>query len=174
MMIPTLSTARLILRPFAPTDFDAVAAYWADGAVTRFTRGGQPLGRSEAWQRFLQHPGHWAMMGYGFWAVEEKSTGRMIGEAGFIDLKRDYHPAVNGVPEIGWVIAPGAQGKGYATEAALAAIAWGKDHFGRIRVLAAVAKENAASIRVAEKCGFVECLRAEFSGREAVFLDRVL
>lgn len=174
MTTPTLQTARLILRPFAPEDFDAFAAYWGDPVVARWTRGGQPVDRPTAWQRFLQHPGHWKMMGYGFWAIEEKSSGQMIGEAGFIDLKRDYHPKVNGVPEIGWMIAPAAQGKGYATEAALASIEWGKVHFGPIRVLAAVSVENGASIRVAEKCGFKECLRADFNGRSAVFLDRLL
>jgi RimJ/RimL family protein N-acetyltransferase len=171
---PTLHTDRLLLRPFRLEDFDTVAAYWADEAVARWTRGGQPIGRSEAWQRFIQHPGHWVLKGYGFWAVEEKATGAMLGETGFIDMQRDYDPAVNGIPEIGWIIAPAAQGKGYATEAAKACVAWGKQHFGPIRVLAAVNVENLASIRVAEKCGFKECLRRDFKGRLAVFLDRVL
>jgi len=174
MIIPTLQTARLILRPFTPADFDAFAAYWGDPGMARYTRTGQPASRTDSWPRFLQHPGHWAMMGYGFWAVEEKSTGTMIGEAGFINLMRDYHPAVNGVPEIGWAIAPTAQRKGYATEAAQAALAWGQQHFGPIRVIAAVNQANFASIRVAEKCGFAECLRADFNGRPAVFLERIL
>jgi RimJ/RimL family protein N-acetyltransferase len=174
MIIPTLQSSRLILRPFALADFDAYAAIRADENVGRWTIGGKPLTRAEAWPKFLQHPGHWALMGYGFWAVEEKATGAMIGEAGFIDMQRDYDPKVNGVPEIGWIIAPAAQGKGYATEAAKAAIAWGAPHFGPIRVIAAVNVENIASIRVAQKCGFKECLRRDFNGRAAVFLDRVL
>lgn len=174
MTIPILQTARLILRPFTRTDFDSFAAYWADPNMARYTRGGQPVNRADAWPRFLQHPGHWAMCGFGFWAVEEKSTGLMIGEAGFIDLMRDYHPKVNGVPEIGWAIAPSAQRKGYATEAAQAVVAWGRQHFGPIRVIAAVNQANIPSIRVAEKCGFTECLRADFNGRPAVFLDQIL
>jgi len=174
MQAPTLQTTRLILRAFALADFEAFAAYWADAEMTRWTRTGAPIARADAWPRFLQHPGHWAVMGYGFWAVEEKSTGTMIGEAGFIDLKRDYHPQVNNVPEIGWAIAPAAQGKGYATEAAQEALRWGARHFGPVRVLAAVNVDNFTSIRVAEKCGFKECLRAEFHGRKAVFFDRIL
>lgn len=174
MNIPILETARLILRAFTLVDFDAYVAYWGDENVTRWTGGGRPLGRSEAWPKFLQHPGHWAMRGFGFWAVEEKATSAMIGEVGFIDLKRDYDPKVNDVPEIGWVLAPAAQGKGYATEAARGCLAWGREHFGPIRVIAAVNVENIASIRVAEKCGFQECLRGSFRGRAAVFLDRVL
>lgn len=172
--IPVIESTRLILRPFALEDFDTVAAYWADERVSRWTRGGQALERTQAWMRFLEHPGHWAMMGFGFWALEEKSTGAMVGEAGFIDLKRDYDPKVNGVPEIGWVIAPAAQGKGYATEAAQECVRWGRQHFGPIRVIAAMHASNTASYRVAEKCGFKECLRREFNGRSAVFLDRVL
>ncbi len=174
MTQPTLETARLILRPFCADDFDTVAAYWGDPDVARWTRGGQPIGRSQAWLRLIEHPGHWALMGYGFWAVEEKSSGTMIGEVGFIDLKRDYDPAVNGVPEIGWVLSPRAQGKGYATEAAKECVQWGREHFGPIRVIAAVNADNRASIRVAEKCGFRECLRRRYERGEAVFLDRIL
>lgn len=172
--IPRIETDRLILRAFERADFDAYAAIRADETVARWTVGGKPLTRAEAWPKILQHAGHWALMGYGFWAVEEKATGAMIGEAGFIDMQRDYDPKVNGVPEIGWIIAPAAQGKGYATEATTAAIAWGAQHFGPIRVIAAVSVENTPSIRVAEKCGFKECLRRDFRGHPAVFLDRTL
>jgi RimJ/RimL family protein N-acetyltransferase len=174
MTQPTLETTRLILRPFRVEDFDAVAAYWGDPAVAQWTRGGQPISRSQAWLRLIEHPGHWALMGYGFWAVEEKSSGTMIGEVGFIDLKRDYDPAVNDVPEIGWVLSPHAQGKGYATEATKACLPWGREHLGPIRVIAAVNADNRASIRVAEKCGFRECLRRQYERGEAVFLDRIL
>lgn len=173
-MTLTLETPRLRLRPFALGDFEPYAAYWADAAVTRWTGGGKPVAREDAWLRFLWHPGHWALMGYGFWAVEEKISGALLGEVGFIDLRRDYDPSLNGVPEIGWVLAPAAQGQGYASEAARAAIAWGHQHLGPIRVIAAVNVENRASIRVAEKCGMTECLRKSFHGREAVFFERIL
>lgn len=174
MIAPVLQTTRLTLRPFKLDDFDHYAAWWSDTAVTRWTGGGKPVARPDAWLRFLWHPGHWALTGYGFWAVEEKATGALVGEAGFIDLKRDYDPAVNGVPEIGWVLAPAAQGKGYATEAAKACLAWGATHFGPIRVIAAVNTENVPSIRVAEKCGFREVLRKPSGSASAVFLDRTL
>jgi RimJ/RimL family protein N-acetyltransferase len=172
--IPILETSRLVLRAHRLDDFDAYAAMWSDPDVTRMVTPGRPLDRPEAWQRFMWFPGHWVFMGYGFWAVEEKATGALLGEVGFVDLKRDYDERLNGVPEMGWVFARSAQGKGYATEAALACVAWGKGHFGPIRVVAAVNAQNRASIRVAEKCGFTECLRKDFNGRSAVFLDRVL
>jgi RimJ/RimL family protein N-acetyltransferase len=174
MLQPTLETVHLMLRPFRADDVDAVAAYWGDPAVARWTRGGKTISRVEAWQRLLQHPGHWALQGFGFWAIEEKSSGRMIGEAGLIDLKRDYDLVVNGAPEIGWVIAPAAQGRGYASEAAKACLDWGGDNLGAIRVIAAMNADNRASIRVAEKCGFTHCFRKRFERGDAVFLDRLL
>jgi RimJ/RimL family protein N-acetyltransferase len=60
------------------------------------------------------------------------------------------------VPEMGWVMAPHSHGKGYATEAARAAIAWGERHFGGRRTACIIAPENEPSLRVAEKCGFRE------------------
>jgi RimJ/RimL family protein N-acetyltransferase len=174
MTIPTLSTSRLLLRPFALGDFDTYAAYWADESMARWSATGAPVGRADAWRNFLRHSGHWMMLGFGIWAVEEKSTGVLIGEAGFVNLKRDYDPMVNDIPEIGWAIVPAAQGKGYATEAAQECIRWGRDHFGPIRVLAAMNAANTASRRVAEKCGFRECLRRDFNGRPSLFLDRTL
>ncbi len=174
MHIPVLQTPRLLLRPFALADFDAYAACWTDESMARWTRSGLPITRNDAWPRFLQIPGHWALRGFGIWAVEDKSSGAVIGETGFVDLMRDYDPAVNGLPEMDWAIVPVAQGKGYASEAAQECLNWGRAHFGPVRVLAAMNAVNTASRRVAEKCGFTECLRRTFNGRESLFLDRVL
>ena len=67
-------------------------------------------------------------MGFGHWAVEEKASGDFIGDLGFADFKRDIQPSIQGLPELGWVLASRAHGKGYATEAVRAAIAWGAAH----------------------------------------------
>jgi RimJ/RimL family protein N-acetyltransferase len=89
---PVLETSRLILRAHTLADFDTYAAIWADADVTRWTGVGKPVERDEAWLRFLRFAGHWELMGYGFWALEEKSTGAMIGEAGFTEcLRKDFH-----------------------------------------------------------------------------------
>jgi RimJ/RimL family protein N-acetyltransferase len=63
-------------------------------------------------------------------------------------------PSLDGMPEMGWVLAAQMYGKGYATEAVRAAIAWGNAHFGKVRMCCIIAPENWASIRVAEKNGF--------------------
>src|ERR1700679_683147 len=100
MDIPVLETDRLILRGHRIDDFPSYAAMWAEPVVTRFI-GGAPLGEEDAWAKFLRIAGHWALMGYGFWAIEEKSTAKRIGEAGILNVKRDMQPSFHGVPEIG-------------------------------------------------------------------------
>ncbi len=61
---------------------------WADPEVTRYI-GGKPLTEEESWARLLRYVGHWSLLGFGYWVVEEKTTGNFIGEVGFADYKRD-------------------------------------------------------------------------------------
>jgi hypothetical protein len=72
--------------------------------------------------------GHWALLGFGYWAVEEKSSGKVVGETGFANLRRNIEPSLGDTPEIGWVFAAESHGKGYAVEAVRAVIAWGESH----------------------------------------------
>ena len=64
---------------------------WGDPAVARFI-GGKPFTREEVWARILRYVGHWTLMGFGFWAIEEKATGDFIGEVGLADFQRDLDP----------------------------------------------------------------------------------
>src|SRR5271157_4057024 len=121
VQVPVLETERLKLRGHRLDDFTASAAMWADPNVTRHI-GGKPLSEEEAWTKFLRYVGHWALLGFGYWVVEEKATGNFVGEIGFADYKREMQSPVKELPEIGWVLAAWAHGKGYATEAAQAAI----------------------------------------------------
>src|SRR5205807_7692335 len=109
--------------------FPLYAAMWADPAFVQFS-GGAPLSEEDSWARFLKPPGHWHLLGFGFWAIEEKATRRFVGDVGFADQHRGIEPSLRGIPEIGWALAVQAQAKGHATEAALAAIEWGNSHFG--------------------------------------------
>jgi RimJ/RimL family protein N-acetyltransferase len=77
-----------------------------------------------------------------------------VGEVGFADFKRDMEPALGSIPELGWVLAPAKQGRGYATEAALGALEWARQHFGSGNFACLINPENLASIKVARKCGF--------------------
>ncbi len=120
----------------------------------------------------LRYVGHWSWLGFGYWALEEKSTGRLAGELGFGDYKRDLKPSLDGTPELGWALASRLHGKGYATEAVRAAIAWGDEHFGRVRTACLIHPENLASIRVAEKCGYREFQRTTYKDHTIILLER--
>ena len=102
--IPVLETPRLVLRGHALADFADSARMWADPQVTRFI-GGRPSTEEEAWARFLRYPGHWALLGYGYWVVVEKATGGFVGEVGLADFRREMTPSFAGEPEAGWALA---------------------------------------------------------------------
>jgi RimJ/RimL family protein N-acetyltransferase len=145
---------------------------WSDPEVVRHISG-VPSTRQQTWSRILNYAGHWALLGFGYWLIEETETGRFVGEAGFADFKREIAPSMRDVPELGYVLAPSAFGKGYATEAVRAAVAWGDEHFTTMRTVCMIAPENAASIRVAEKCGYRIFERSTYAGEPALFLERL-
>jgi RimJ/RimL family protein N-acetyltransferase len=149
----TIETARLVMRPHRVEDFDASAAMWADPEVVRHI-GGVPSSREQSWGRLMRYSGHWALLNYGYWVVEERETGTFAGEVGFADYRREMQPSLEGMPELGWALARHAHGKGYATEAVRAALRWAQTNFTpSTRIASMIAPENAASVRVAEKCG---------------------
>src|SRR6266852_3653014 len=80
--VPILETARLKLRGHRLGDFTNCAAMWADPGVTRYI-GGKPLNEEESWTKLLRYVGHWSLLNFGYWVVEEKATGMYIGEIGF-------------------------------------------------------------------------------------------
>ena len=127
---------------------------WADPEVVRHISG-VPSSREQSWSRILRYSGHWTLLNYGYWLVEERDTGEFVGEVGFSDYHRAIQPSLDGMPELGWVLARHAQGKGYATEAVQASLRWAKTHFApSTQIASMITAENVASLRVAEKCGF--------------------
>jgi RimJ/RimL family protein N-acetyltransferase len=173
---PEIDTERLTLRAHALSDFDESAAMWGDPLVTRHI-GGRPFTAEEVWGRLLRYAGLWALLGYGYWVVRERATGRFVGEVGLADFRRDITPSLGGAPEAGWVLAPSAHGHGFATEAVSAVLAWGDEQLakpgqGRPRMVCLIDPGNAASLRVAEKCGFRELARGEYRGEGTLILER--
>jgi len=169
--VPAIETPRLTLRGHRLDDFIDCVAMWADPIVTRYI-GGKPFSEEDTWARFLRYAGHWLLMGFGYWAIEEKETGSFIGELGFADFKRDIEPSLKGVPELGWALVSRAHGKGYATEAVRAVVAWGEAHFPSPRTVCIIHPENLASIRVAEKCGYKEFHRTTYKGHPTIMFAR--
>jgi RimJ/RimL family protein N-acetyltransferase len=169
--VPVIETERLRLRGHRMEDFAPCAAMWADPVVTRYF-GGKIFTEEEVWTRVLRYVGHWQWMGFGYWAVEEKATGRFAGELGFADYKREIQPSIQGIPEAGWVLVSDAHGKGYATEAVRAVVEWGERRFGNVETVCLIHPDNRASIRVAEKCGYRERQVATYHGQPTVLFAR--
>jgi RimJ/RimL family protein N-acetyltransferase len=145
MEIPSLTTDRLLLRPFRHEDFDAYAAMNADPQVMQYIDEVQD--RPAAFRSLAANIGHWHLRGYGPWAVEERATGRFIGRAGL--LRWEPWSEV----EVGYALIPSAWGKGYATEVAACSLRYAHEVVKARGVVSRILAGNAASIRVAERLG---------------------
>jgi RimJ/RimL family protein N-acetyltransferase len=141
---PVLVTARLRLRMLQAEDFEEYVAIHSDFEVTRFTTRSH-LTREEAWKHMATVVGHWHLRGYGMWGVEEIATKKLVGRVG-------YH-CPEGWPEfeLGWTIGRAFWGKGFATEAARAALDYGLDVMKRDHIISLIDPENLRSIAVAER-----------------------
>jgi len=166
-----LTTERLTLTPPSMADFGDSAALWADPEVVRYISG-KPSTRTEAWSRFQRQVGGWALLGFGAWTVRETASGRYVGEIGFGNFKREIDPPLGDAPEAGWVLAPWSHGKGFASEAVAAALAWGDTRFEGPRTVCIIDPENAASLRVAAKAGYRIYDRAPYMNSEVVLHER--
>lgn len=170
-IIPTIETERLVLRPHRLDDFDVYVNLWADENVVRHITG-MPSTREQTWSRLIRASGMWHHMGFGFLIIEEKESGRVIGEAGFHEVRRNMSPSIEETLETGWVLLPSAQGRGYATEALKALIEWAERHFPGKEMTCIIGPNNAPSLRVAEKLGFREVARTDYNGEEIILLSR--
>ena len=128
---PELETERLLLRHFEESDLDAWAEMVSNEEVMRYV-GGSPLDRDQAWRSIGYVIGHWRIRGYGLWAVEERSTGALVGRIGL------YRP--EGWPglEVGWLVARERWGEGFATEGAAAAMRYGFEQVGESRLISVI------------------------------------
>jgi RimJ/RimL family protein N-acetyltransferase len=168
----TLDTPRLSLRVPGREDFEDMAAMWADPVVTRFI-GPKPLSREESWARFLRYIGHWSLLGFGLWVVRERDSGRFVGEVGFGEFKRDLvGPPLGDAPENAWVLAAWAHGQGFATEAVTASLEWARRALPARRTACIIAPANAASLRLAHKCGYRELGPGLYRGEPVIVFER--
>lgn len=142
---PLIETPRLILRMQQAADFERFAEVLADENAAKHIGG--VLVRAAAWRRFLQMPGAWVLQGFAMFSVVEKASGRWLGMTG------PWFP--DGWPgtEVGWTFHPDAWGKGYATEAAAAAIDWAFAHLGWDDVIHCIDPANVASQALAQRLG---------------------
>lgn len=171
--VPVLETPRLRMRGHRAEDLDDCAALWGDPQVVRFILPA-PATREDAWRRMLVYAGLWALAGRPFWLVEERETGRFVGEVGFMDFRRETEPAFHDAAELGWVLATWAHGRGYASEAVAAALEWGEAHLAAPRAVAMIDPGHAASVRVAERHGFRRYAGARYRCDPVALFERSL
>lgn len=169
---PVIETARLILRGQTEADLDAMCAFWSDPAVFRFISP-QPRPREEVWRRLLANAGSWALLGLGSWAIIRKSDKAYLGAAGLLEAKRAMEPAfAAGTVEAGWSLAPAAQGQGLAFEAMQAVAQWSDAYLPERRMVCMISPENAPSLRLAGRLGFLEYGRTTYAGSAVVLFER--
>ncbi|KKB08985.1 GNAT family N-acetyltransferase [Devosia chinhatensis] len=168
-MVPVLDTERLVLRGHQTDDHAACSALWGHPDVTRYI-GGRPSTPEEVWSRILRYSGHWQLLGFGYFAVIEKQSGQLIGEAGLADFRRDLDPGLD-VPEAGWVFDPAWQGRGLAQEAMKAVLAWAAAK-AMDRSACLIDPENAPSLALAARLGFGSTEKRACHGRTSLVLWR--
>lgn len=142
---PVLETARLVLRMPQRGDFDRYAEAKADPEGNRYNDGA--LSRSEAWRKFLLYPGAWMLQGFSMFSVIEKSSGSWVGILG------PWQPEGWPGTEVGWTLHRSSWGRGYAFEAATAAIDWCFDALGWREVIHSIHPDNLRSQALAQRLG---------------------
>jgi len=146
---PVVETERLKLRQWCSADIAPNTAMLSDPGTARFiTVDGKPVTNElVGWRNAAVMAGHWALHGAGMFVVEEKASGRFVGRVG-----PWFPPGWPGF-EVGWGIASDSRGKGYAVEAARAAIDWVFATFELDRIIHCIDHENTASQAVARRLG---------------------
>lgn len=142
---PTLTTARLVLRPPCAADFEHWAVLMSDAAHVQYIGGPQP--RAVAWRSLMSMIGCWASQGFGMFSVLEAATGRWIGRVG------PWSPEGWPGTEVGWTLLRDATGKGYAYEAAVAAIDWAFETLDWQDVIHTIDPGNSPSVALARRLG---------------------
>lgn len=147
---PTVETERLILRPLAEDDLDRYLEIHTTAEVRASLHLPDTFDRFDAWHQIAVWRGQWALRNSGNWAVESKATGELIGRAGTHRPERLEWPGL----EVGWTFDPAHWGKGYATEAGRAAVAWGFANHSVDELVSCILPANQPSQAVAQRLGF--------------------
>lgn len=140
---------RFSVRHWTPADQNFIHSLYRDPEVIRWVGDGTPLSKDGAAQWIGITQANYDRYGYGMNVIERLSDGQMIGCGGIV------HPGGQPEPEIKYAFARPHWGLGYATEFVHAIVAHGRCEHGLGQFMATAARDNAASCRVLQKCGFV-------------------
>lgn len=163
---PVLVSERLeYWRPRAD-DLAAIYAIVTDPETARF------IGRRESiadqFQRNARNAGSWLLYGYGCFTLRPRGSDEIVGTTGVFHSWRGMGEDVDDKAEIGWILRRDQVGRGLGYESAKASLAWFDANYGRREVTCFVAVENAASLALAAKLGFVPMREAPFPDGEMV------
>ncbi len=142
---PTIETARLILRPPVAEDFDGFCAFHSDAAAMKHLGG--TLTPPVVWRTMRSGVGAWALDGFHMFSVLDKATGAWMGRIGAL------YPHGWPAREVGWGLMSQYWGRGFAVEAAVAAMDYVINDLGWDDVIHTIAPDNLASTGVARKLG---------------------
>lgn len=147
--MPELATKRLRLRAWRAEDLESFAALNADPDVMKHFPATLDRAQSDALAAGIQ--AHFAERGFGLWAVEAPGEVPFAGFVGLSVPRRalPFTPCV----EVGWRLARHCWGRGYATEAARAALSFGFETLGLEEIVSFTAATNLRSRRVMERLG---------------------
>lgn len=148
LSLPTLETARLVLRGPRIEDFDGFAAFFASDRARHISE--RLTDRQECWRLFGNMAGMWVLRGFGMFVFERKSDAQVIGHGG------PWFPITHPERELGWCLWRDVdEGQGYAAEAILRTREFAYQDLGWDTAVSYIAPENSGSIRLAERLGAV-------------------
>jgi len=150
---PTIGTERLILRAWTKADFRPYHAILQQPEVHRHF-GPEPMGEEECWRRLSAAVGMWELLGFGGWAVDRISDGKLVGMLSLFNAWRALKPTFGEEPEMGWIFSREVHGQGMASEACTAVLQWAEANLQPTPIWAIIAPENAPSLKLAARLGF--------------------
>ncbi|MCB8927665.1 MAG: GNAT family N-acetyltransferase [Ardenticatenaceae bacterium] len=156
--IPTIETERLRLRPFTLEDAPTMHQILNGPDVLKYFPGPQTVTEAQVERMINRILAHWQEHGYGLWAVEERTTGALLGRCG-LQLITETNEV-----EIDFILDPACWGQGFATEAGLASLKFGFEQLNLAEVVGIVHPENLASQRVLQKLGMQFAAATEYFG----------
>jgi len=163
-----IETERLLLRRFEPGDFEDYYAMSSDPVPYAPT----VTDRRTGWQKFLSCIGHWTALGYGDFAVTDRTDGRFLGLAGLSRRERGLGAGFDSCDEGAWWFVAADRGKGVGSEAVTAVHAWYDANRGPCRTVCIIAAANEPSLRIAARVGYREYGRCQYAGEETVMFER--
>ena len=154
--VPHLRTERLTLREYRVEDFELFADHLSNAESSAHLGSAD---RATAWRIFSSHAGLWVLRGAGWWSIEDRQTGQLVGSVGA--FFRDESTVI----EMGWNTYRAYWGKGIANEAAAAVLDYAFEVRGEPKVRALIASGNESSRRVAERLGMTYEMETELHGK---------